>query len=113
VEELFKTAAGHVALALEAVSVLVVAYGGIEAVLRLLRPLLRVTHTTRREIWLSLVRWLLLGLEFMLAADIVRSTITPDWDDIAKLAAIAVIRTFLNYFLERDLEAASHMKESA
>ena len=48
-------------------------------------------------------RWLLLGLEFMLAADIVRSAIAPDWNDIGQLAAIAVIRTFLNYFLERDL----------
>ena len=112
-EELLTTVAEYVALSLEAISVLVVAYGGIEAVYRLLRPFQRVTHTTRRDIWLGLVRWLLLGLEFMLAADIVRSTISPDWDDIAKLAAIAVIRTFLNYFLERDLEVASHMKEHA
>ena len=114
-EQLLKTAAEYVALSLEAVSVLVVAVGGIEAVYRMLQPMLPgyVTHTTRRDIWMGLVRWLLLGLEFMLAADIVRSTITPEWDDIAKLAAIAVIRTFLNYFLERDLEAASRMKESA
>jgi len=34
----------------------------------------------------------------------VRSVITPDWADIGQLAAIAVIRTFLNYFLEKDLE---------
>lgn len=74
---------------LEAVSVLVVAFGGIEAVYQTLRAPLRsyAAHASRRDIWLSLVRWLLLGLEFMLAADIVRSTISPDWDDIAKLAA--------------------------
>lgn len=113
-EELLSIAAGYIALALEAISVLVVAFGGIEAVYRMLQAPLRgyAGHAKRRDIWLSLVRWLLLGLEFMLAADIVRSTITPDWDDIAKLAAIAAIRTFLNYFLERDLEAASHIKES-
>lgn len=111
---LFATAAEFVALALEVTCVLVVALGGIEALYRVLRPLVRggVTHATRRDIWLSLVRWLLLALEFTLAADIVRSTIAPDWDDIAKLAAIAAIRTFLNYFLERDLEAAAHAKES-
>lgn len=112
-EMLFKIAAGHVALSLEAISVLIVGYGGLEAVYRLLRPMREAAQTTRRDIWLGLVRWLLLALEFMLAADIVRSTITPDWDDIAKLAAIAAIRTFLNYFLERDLEAAAHMKERA
>ena len=48
----------------------------------------------------------LLALEFELAADIVRSVIAPTWKDIGELAAIAVIRTFLNYFLEKDLEAA-------
>ena len=47
---------------------------------------------------------------YMLAADIVRTAIAPSWDDIGQLAAIAVIRTFLNYFLERDLEAAIDMK---
>jgi uncharacterized membrane protein len=46
-----------------------------------------------------------LGLEFELGADIIRSAISPDWNDIGQLAAIAVIRTFLNYFLERDIEA--------
>jgi uncharacterized membrane protein len=48
--------------------------------------------------------WLLLGLEFELAADIIRSAISPTWRDIGQLAAIGFIRTFLNYFLERDLD---------
>lgn len=48
--------------------------------------------------------WLLLGLEFELAADIVRSAISPSWTQIGQLAAIAIIRTFLNYFLEKDVE---------
>jgi uncharacterized membrane protein len=81
--------------------------GAVEALWRVLPALARLHATTsqglRRQAWLSLARWLLLGLEFMLAADIVRSAIAPDWDDIGQLAAIAVIRTFLNYFLERDV----------
>jgi hypothetical protein len=44
-------------------------------------------------------------LEFALGADIVRTAIAPTWDDIGQLAAIAAIRTFLNFFLERDLDA--------
>ena len=36
-----------------------------------------------------------------IAADIVRSVISPTWQDIGQLGAIAVIRTFLNFFLER------------
>jgi len=39
-----------------------------------------------------------------LAADIVRTAISQSWTDIGQLGAIAVIRTFLNYFLEKDVE---------
>jgi uncharacterized membrane protein len=39
-----------------------------------------------------------------MGADIVRSVIAPTWFEIGQLGAIAVIRTFLNYFLERDIE---------
>ena len=60
----------------------------------------------RKAIWRRFGVWLLLGLEFALAADIITSVISPTWQDIGELGAIAVIRTFLNYFLERDLENA-------
>ena len=40
---------------------------------------------------------------FQFASDIVRSAIAPTWNDIGQLGAIAVIRTFLTYFLDRDL----------
>lgn len=53
---------------------------------------------------LSLARWLALALELALAADILRSVVAPTWDDIGKLAAIAGLRTTLNYFLEKELE---------
>ena len=51
--------------------------------------------------------WLILGQEFELAADIVRSAISPTWNDIGQLGAIAAIRTVLNYFLEKDVEEFS------
>jgi uncharacterized membrane protein len=56
-----------------------------------------------REVWLRLCRWLVAGLTFQLAADVLETAITTSWDEVARLAAIAAIRTFLNYFLERDL----------
>ena len=46
---------------------------------------------------------LALALELLLAADILRTAVAPTWEDIGKLAAIAAIRTGLNYFLEREL----------
>lgn len=56
-----------------------------------------------REVWLRYGRWLVAGLTFPLAADIVGTSIAPTWQEAGKLGAIAVIRTFLNFFLERDL----------
>jgi uncharacterized membrane protein len=107
-QEILESFAAHVALALEALSVIVIAVGGAQAAYASLWPLVRrrATHGVRRLAWLGLARWLLLSLEFMLAADIVRTVIAPSWDDIGQLAAIAVIRTFLSFFLERDLETA-------
>ena len=62
-------AAVNVALVLESISILVIALGGIEAAYRVFWPLLRrqVRDGIRRAAWLSLARWLVLGLEFMLA----------------------------------------------
>jgi uncharacterized membrane protein len=46
-------------------------------------------------------------LTFQLAADIIETSLAPSWEDIGKLAAIAAIRTFLNFFLGRDLVEVS------
>jgi uncharacterized membrane protein len=62
----------------------------------------RIGHE-RSEVWLRFGRWLVAGLTFQLAADIIETSITTDWDAVGRIAAIAVIRTFLNVFLERDL----------
>jgi len=53
---------------------------------------------------LKLARYLALALELQLGADILSTAVSPTWDQIGKLAAIAVIRTTLNYFLRRELE---------
>lgn len=59
---------------------------------------------TRRDVWLTYSRWLVAALTFQLASDIIESSVTTSWETVGRLAAIAVIRTFLNYFLERDLK---------
>ena len=57
----------------------------------------------KRDAWLRLGRWLVAGLTFQLAADILATSIAPSWDELVRLATVAVIRTLLNFFLERDL----------
>lgn len=53
-------------------------------------------------IWLRYSRWLVGGLTFQLAADIIATSTAAGWEEVGKLGAIAVIRTLLNYFLDRD-----------
>jgi len=107
-EELFIDAARSAAHLIEAAAVLVVTFGSLEALLKLVVVMARpgASHGMRKAIWRRFGVWLLLGLEFALAADIITSVISPTWQDIGELGAIAVIRTFLKYFLEHDLENA-------
>jgi uncharacterized membrane protein len=56
--------------------------------------------------WQGLSRWIMVGLEFLLASDLVSTVVAPSWDELGRLATIAAIRTLLGYFLGRDLEAA-------
>ncbi|WP_229440758.1 DUF1622 domain-containing protein [Massilia sp. BSC265] len=61
--------------------------------------------------WVN-ARYLTLALELQLAADILSTSVSPSWDQIGKLAAIAVIRTALNYFLNKELQHESAVQES-
>jgi uncharacterized membrane protein len=105
VEEILKHLAGYTALAVESVAVVVVAYGACEAFITCMRHVLHGHRIAgwRKELFVRFGVWLLVGLQFALAADIVRSVIAPTWTDIGQLGAIAAIRTFLNFFLERDI----------
>jgi uncharacterized membrane protein len=103
----FEIIAEFVALGAELAASLLIAIGLIGAGIRVIGAVLarRIGVRVVKEIWLHLAGWILLALEFALGADIVRTAISPDWDDIGKLAAIAAIRTVLSIFLERDLAA--------
>lgn len=106
-ESALKDLAGLIGLFCELATVIVVAIGAAEALVRLLAVAVNVTGppALKRQVWVRFAAWILLALEFALAADIVRSAIAPSWDDIGQLAAIAAIRTFLNYFLAKDVES--------
>jgi uncharacterized membrane protein len=113
-EELIVRFADSAKMLIEVAAILIVSYGSLEAVGMLVRLGVTpgVSHGERKAVWRRLGMWLLLGLEFELAADIIGSVISPTWYDIGQLGAIAVIRTFLNYFLEKDLERAAETGEA-
>lgn len=115
-EELFKGFAEVAALALEATVVVIVVVGGLFAIVGVIREIL--FHTVPlvrgvRDVWLRYAAWILIALEFALAADIVRSAIAPTWDDIGQLGVIAVIRIALGYFLDRDIESITSLGETS
>jgi len=66
----------------------------------------RSTSAGIEETRLRLGRWLVLALEFELAADILRTAAAPSWTEIGQLASIVVLRTALNYALQRDINRA-------
>ena len=106
-ELLLRECASYVALAAELCSVVCIAIGMVETLVQagvVVGARRDTSRRARRDIWTKFAMWIVLALEFALAADIVRTAIAPTWDDIGRLGAIALIRTALNYFLERDME---------
>src|SRR5215831_3706913 len=90
---------------IDAVALLVIVGGTVEVVIRVVKGTpSHWSHQQQREVWLRFARWLVAALTFQLAADIIETSISTSWESIGRVGAIAVIRTFLNFFLERDLE---------
>ncbi len=106
--ELFRELSGYLATVVEAAAAVIIAYGAVEAGIRVLNLLItrKNMQFSKEDIRLNLGQWLTLALEFELAADILRTAVAPSWNDIGQLAAIIVIRTTLNYFLQKELEKA-------
>lgn len=115
IEALFQEIASGVALGLEALVVIIIAAAAVKAFWRTI-PLLfndEILAVERYDIWLRFGTAILLALEFTLAADIIRSAVSPSWDAIGKLGAIATIRIALNFFLARDIENLAEARRRA
>jgi uncharacterized membrane protein len=90
-------------LVIEAIGALVIGVGMILASSRFARGSFPPKARDFIDVRLTLARFLAIALEFQLGADILSTAVAPSWDAIGKLAAIAVIRTALNYFLSREM----------
>ncbi len=106
---------------IEAGAALVIATASVRALWNFLAGIVRLRSqppgtegswlVPKEEIRLTLGRSLALALELELGADILKTAVTPNWNDVGLLAAIAVLRTALNYFLERELRNAEQRRE--
>lgn len=102
-------------VAIDAFALITVVIGTVEAFLATLRAAIHpLERATRWSMYLNYGRWLVAALTFQLAADILETSITTTWQAVARLGAVAAIRTFLNYFLDHDLsDARARRRESA
>jgi uncharacterized membrane protein len=100
-------------LAVEAVGAAIVGFGALATVAVYVLSVLGIRKRSYTEIRLFLGRYLALGLEFQLGADILSTAVGPTFAEIEILAAIVVIRTALNYFLSREIERERQEVEAA
>ncbi len=108
-EDYSKLATMYLAGGVELFAGLVIGLAVLRATVKALR-LFFVQHAVesgQETVRLELGRWLALALEFELAADILRTAIAPTWNEIGQLAAIVVLRTALNYFLQKEIDKAA------
>jgi uncharacterized membrane protein len=88
---------------MEAVAVFCILMGLISSVHMMVRNPRRIMESHFLLVRLRLGAWLTLALEFQLGADILSTTLAPTFEELGKLGVIALIRTFLNYFLHQEL----------
>ncbi len=106
-EDVIKQATLYLAAAIEASAGIIIGLAAVEATLRALQVFFfrrQAPDQAKDDIRLRLGRWLALALEFELAADILRTAIAPTWSEVGLLAAIVVLRTVLNFFLQMEIE---------
>jgi uncharacterized membrane protein len=113
VEALVQACVSWLRLFVETLGAIVIAVGIVGAVIGLVRHATRGRRGSFTPIRLAFARYLTLALELQLAADILSTSIAPSWQSIGKLAAIAVIRTALNYFLSREMKDELAAEEPA
>ncbi len=115
---IFKTITLYLAAGVEAAAAVIIGIAAIEATVRAFLIFFRGDRISRgsvadtmsdekENVRLRLGRWLAVALEFELAADILRTAIAPTWKEIGQLAAIAVLRTALNYVLQQEIDKAA------
>ena len=111
--ESLRLVAQTIATLVEGMGIAIVAVAVVLAAVRYLAGVAAQRRTVPSDgIRLGLGRSLALSLEFLLGADILRTAVEPSWDEIGRLAAIAAIRTALNFFLQREIAEDARMLSS-
>ncbi len=103
------------ALCVGAVGLLIILYGVARGTVKLLVTEVRGSKTQdRNTLRMDLGYYLLLGLEFLVAADIIETLLAPGLEHVLVLGAIVLIRTVISISLNWELKQhAEHVAEAA
>ncbi len=93
-----------VSFILEIISVICIVIGIIISIYHFFKIYKTQSTPAHIRVRLKFGGWLALALEYLLASDIVSTIIAPTNEQLIRLGAIALIRTFLNYFLNREIK---------
>jgi uncharacterized membrane protein len=94
---------GYAIPLVEACGMIIIALEVIRTVIRYIRTFFKDCPFTRTGLRMQLGQSMVVGLEFLVAADILKTALSPSWNDILFLAALIGLRTVLNYLLEHEL----------
>ncbi len=104
-EEIAKNITINISHTLEIISALVIAVALVKLVINYVQSFVKPANgLSAMEVRILFGSGVAVSLELLLGADVLATAVAPSWDDIGKLAAIAVLRTGLNFFLEKELK---------
>jgi len=103
-EEGVRLVVGYLAPLIEACGALVVVLGAIRTITQHVRRRFSLELDSVTGLRVQLAGSMVLGLEFQVAADILKTAVSPTWDDVLQLAALIGLRAVLSYLLERELQ---------
>ena len=104
----------YLAGGIEAAAALIIGFAAVEAMLATIRLFItrNAMPAEKEALRVRFGQWLAVALEFEVGADILRTAVAPSWNEIGQLAAIVLLRTGLNYFLQKEIEKAAEQPRS-
>jgi len=103
---------GYMVPVIEILGGLVIVIGVIRTVARLARTSFRLAPAHVAEARLQLAESLIMGLEFQVAAAVLKTALSPTWNDLGQLAALVVLRSVLAFLMEREIKGLHAHAES-
>lgn len=99
------------------ISLIIVIYGAIIAFCAFIHNETRrltgqYSFTATRELRADLGTYLLLGLEFLIASDILKTVLEPSLNELAILGGVVILRTVLSIFLNKEIRELQSQKET-